>query len=173
MPTVQRPGEGEFAPFYAGYISKVKGDDALPALHHQLAETAAFIRSFPTDRQDFRYAEGKWTPREVFLHILDAERIFAYRALRFARGDANALSGFDQNDYVPESNADLRSLESIANEYEAIRQATISLLEGLTEAQTLRRGPANKMEVSVRALAFIIAGHEAHHMAILRERYLV
>lgn len=173
MPTVHRPAEGEFAPFYAGYISKVKGDDVLPELHRQLVETAAFIRNFPVDRQDFRYAEGKWTPREVFLHILDAERVFAYRALRFARGDANALSGFEQNDYVPESNADARSLESIAGEYEAVRKATIYLLESLTEAQTQRSGPANNREVSVRALAFIIAGHETHHVAILRERYLV
>jgi uncharacterized damage-inducible protein DinB len=172
MTTITRPEEGEYNPYYSTYIDKVKGNDILMTLEVQLESTTEFIRRFDYDKQDYRYAENKWTPKEVFLHILDAERVFAYRALRVARGDETPLPGFDQDQYVPESNAGSRSLESIAEEYEAVRNASLQLFRYLTSEQLQRRGIANNSPISARALAFIIAGHENHHLEVLRERYL-
>lgn len=172
MLIISRPAGDEYAPYYGNYISQVPGDDLLPVLRRQLTETAAFIRQFPVELQDYRYAEGKWTPREIFLHLLDSERVFAYRALRIARADKTPLPGFDQDIFVPESNADKRSLESIAAEYEVIRQSTLLLFENLNEQQVDYRGVASQAPVSVRAVAYIVAGHEIHHLRILNERYL-
>lgn len=172
MIPIARPAEGEFHPYYGTYIGKVSGNDALMTLEVQLSDTPRFIERFPLEKEEYRYAENKWTPKEIFLHLIDAERVFAYRALRIARGDETPLSGFDQDQYVPESNANQRSLESIAEEYTAVRKASIELLRNLREEQLLRKGVANNSPISVRALAYIMAGHENHHMGVIRERYL-
>jgi hypothetical protein len=130
------------------------------------------IRSIPEARGDHRYAEGKWSVKEVIGHVIDTERVFAYRALQFARGDATPLAGFEQDDYVRCGSFDKRSLSDLADEYEQVRRATISLFANLDQGAWTRRGTANKNEVSVRGLAFIVAGHERHHVEILRTRYL-
>ncbi len=167
-----RPGSDEYAPFYAGYVAGVPDGELLMLLRDQLAETEALLREFTGARADHRYAPDKWSVKEVVSHMVDAERIFAYRALRFARADRTPLPGFDENDYVRGSNASSRALPEIAGELRSVRMASITLFAGLSEEALLRRGPANGKEVSVRALAWIIAGHERHHARILRERYL-
>ena len=167
-----RPGSDEYAPFYAGYVAGVPGGELLVLLRDQLAETEALLREFTGARADHRYAPDKWSVKEVVGHMADAERIFAYRALRFARGDRTPLPGFDENDFVRGSNFTARALPEIAGELRSVRMASITLFAGLSEEALLRRGPANGNEVSVRALAWIIAGHERHHARILRERYL-
>lgn len=170
--TIERPGDDEYAPFYAGYIRGVPDGDLLATLRDQLAETESLLRQIGESRGDYRYEPGKWSVKEVVLHVADAERIFAYRALRFARGDATPLPGFEQNDYVPVSRADDRTLAELAAELRSVRAATITLFDGLPADALARRGRANNVEVSVRALAWIIAGHERHHARIIRERYV-
>ena len=167
-----RPGPDEYAPFYAGYVAAVPDGELLVLLRDQLAETEALLREFSGARADHRYGPDKWSVKEVVSHMADAERVFAYRALRFARGDTTPLPGFDENDFVRGSNASARALPEIAGELRSVRMASITLFAGLSEEALLRRGPANGKDVSVRALAWIIAGHERHHARILRERYL-
>lgn len=171
-PTLQRPLEGEFAPYYANYIAQVPDGDVLETLSKQLGETQALLRSIPEEQAGHRYAPEKWSIREVIGHLIDSERIFAYRALRFARGDVNPLTSFDQDDYVRASGSDRRKLADLAAEFEHVRRSTIAMLRSLDESAAERRGKANNAEVSVRAVAYIIAGHERHHLTILRERYL-
>lgn len=169
---IARPEAGEFAPHYSIYIDAVSGRDALSALRAQRETTARFLGAVPESRAGFRYAEGKWSLREVAGHVSDAERVFAYRLLRFARADATPLAGFDESTYVPAGEFERRSLAEVTAEFAAVRDATLALLGGLTPDALLRRGPANGKEVSARALAWIIAGHEAHHLRVLGERYL-
>ena len=168
----KRPDPSEYPPYTEGYISRVPDGDIVATLGKQLEDTLALIKDIPEARGDWRYAEGKWSVKEVVGHVIDSERIFAYRVLRFGRGDATPLSGFEQDDYVRAGAFDKRSLSGLANEYEHVRRATISLFANLDDEAWERRGSANKNEVSVRALAFIIAGHERHHVEILRTRYL-
>ena len=170
--TIERPGEDEYAPFYAGYIRAVPDGDLLALLRDQLSETEALLRRIGEAHGSYRYAPGKWSVKEIVSHVTDGERIFAYRALRFARGDATPLAGFEQDDYVPASGADGRALDELAAELRSVRAATITLFGGLPREALSRRGRANNNEVSVRALAWIIAGHERHHARILREKYL-
>jgi uncharacterized damage-inducible protein DinB len=169
---IARPGADEYAPYYGTYIGKVPDGDLRSMLSSQLAETLALIRSIPESRGGHRYAPDKWSIREVLGHLADSERIFSYRALRIARGDATPLPGFEQNDYVPAGGFDARTLRDLADELAAIRQATIHLFAHLDQAALERRGTASGKPVSVRALAYIIAGHELHHVGILKNRYL-
>jgi uncharacterized damage-inducible protein DinB len=169
---IARPGADEYAPYYGTYIGKVPDGDLRSMLSTQLAETLALIRSIPESRGGHRYAPDKWSVREVLGHLADSERIFSYRALRIARGDATPLPGFEQNDYVPAGGFDARTLRDLADELAAIRQATIHLFAHLDAAAFERRGTASGKPVSVRALAYIIAGHELHHVGILKTRYL-
>jgi uncharacterized damage-inducible protein DinB len=157
---------------FKNYIKQVDEADLIQALRisgHRMLELVHFIKE---EKADFRYAEGKWTIREVLCHIIDAERIFAYRALRFARNDKTKLAGFEENDYAPESNAFGRSLKKIADEMAHLRITSIELFEGLTPEMLTRKGQASTYEISVAALGFVIAGHETHHRKILMERYL-
>jgi len=167
-----RPDKSEYPTYAEGYVSRVPDGDVVGILGRQLDDTLALIKSIPEARGEFRYAEGKWSIKEVIGHVIDSERVFAYRALRFARGDATPLAGFEQDDYVRGAKFDKRSLGDLASEYEHVRRATISLFANLDEAAWNRRGTANNNESSVRALAFIIAGHERHHVEILQTRYL-
>jgi len=167
-----RPEKTEYPTYAGSYVARVPDGDIVSILGRQLQETLALIRSIPEARGEFRYADGKWSVKEVIGHVIDTERVFAYRALRFARGDATPLEGFEQDDYVRGGSFDKRSLSDLADEYEHVRRATISLFANLDEEAWTRRGTANKNEVSVRGLAFIVAGHERHHVEILRTRYL-
>lgn len=166
-----RPAPDEYAPFYANYIALVPEGGVIAQLERQATEFARLLESIPEDRADHAYAPGKWTIKEVVGHLTDAERVFAYRALRFARGDATPLAPFDEDAYVPAAAFGARTLADLSQEFQAVRNATVALFRGLpTEAWT-RRGIASGHEVSVRALAWIAAGHELHHRKVLIERY--
>ncbi len=173
MKKIQKPKDGEFPPYAAMYISLLP-DDGLVLKHSRenFKSVKEFIFSLPKEKLSYRYAKDKWTIREILVHIMDDERIFAYRALRFARNDKTELPGFEQDDYVPYSKANDRSLKDIFEEYETIRKATLSLFNSFNEEDFLRSGVANGHSVSVRALAYHLAGHEVHHMKIIKERYV-
>jgi len=166
-----RPGATEYAPDYEKYVSGVPNGDIVAILEQQMNDTLAFIASIPESRGGYRYAEGKWSIKEVLGHIIDGERVFSYRALRFARNDSTELSGFEQDDYVKSGNFDKRTLGSLAKEFEHVRRATIDVFQNLESEAWSRKGLANGNEVTVRAVAFIIAGHERHHVGILRTLY--
>lgn len=168
----QKPDSGEFLQYYGRYIDLVPEGDIVTTLSAQMDETRALLRQFPESMSGYRYGPDKWTVNQVLGHLIDAERIFSIRALRFARNDATPLPGFEQDDYV--ANADFNScaLSELAAEFEAVRAATLFLLRHLEESAWTRRGTASNAAVSVRALAYIIAGHELHHRGILRDRYL-
>jgi len=167
-----RPAETEYAPYYSRYVSKVPEGDVVELLRAQLGETLALLRGIPEERAEHRYADGKWSIKEVVGHMSDAERVFSYRALRFARGDDTPLASFDQNAFVQRASFGRRTLASLASEFEAVRLATIALYDTMTESEAVRTGIASEVQVTPRALAYITAGHERHHVAILRERYL-
>src|ERR1700694_730795 len=167
-----KPEKGEFLSYYARYIDLVGSGDVLSTLPTQMAETPARLRSLPASISTYRYAPGKWSVNEVIGHLIDSERIFAARALRFARSDATPLPGFEQDDYVSNSSFDSYPLGELASELGSVRESTVFLFKHLQEDAWMRRGIANGAEVSVRALAYIIAGHELHHREILRTRYL-
>ena len=170
---IVKPEESEHAPYYGRYISLVKDEgDIVSQLSGQLEATLALLRSIPEARGGFRYAEGKWSIRELLGHVIDGERIFAYRALRFSRGDVTPLPGFEQDDYVQNASFDDYPLGELVHEFESVRRSTLFLFKHLSEEAWTRRGIASENEVSVRALAYIIAGHELHHMSILRDKYL-
>ena len=169
---IQRPQPNEYPAFYGGYIEAIPGHDLLNILPMVNQFTMELLFDLPKEKWDYRYAEGKWSFREVIAHLADSERIFANRALRFARNDATPLPGFEQNDYVPECNAGQRSLPDILDEFAAIRRATIPLFKSFTNEMWERSGTASGGLVTVRAIGFIIAGHEQHHQNILRDRYL-
>jgi hypothetical protein len=166
-----RPEPGEYAPFYETYISKIKGINILNILEAQRLQMAQLFAAHSERDGNFRYAPDKWTVKEVLGHVSDSERIFVYRALRIARGDQTPLPGFEQEDYVRGGNFAERTLVDLAEEFGLVRAATIALFKSLQKEAWLRRGVANKNEVTVRALAFIAAGHELHHRLILEERY--
>jgi hypothetical protein len=170
--TIDRPEAGEYVAYYGRYIAAVPDGDLLALLRDQLAETEALLREVGESRGSYRYAPGKWSVKEIVSHVADSERIFAYRMLRIARGDRTPLPGFEQDDYVAPSAADGRALAELAAELRSVRAATVTLLGGLPPEALVRRGIANNDEVSVRALAWIIAGHERHHARMIRERYL-
>jgi DinB family protein len=169
-----RPRDGEFAPYAKPDLDAVAGDDAVKALRATAAETVALLSSLDESFVAGRtYAPGKWTLKQVIGHLVDDERIFAYRALCIARGDARPLPGFDENEYMAATDFESRPLQSLIDEFRVVRAATIALLEPLTAEEWVRRGVVNGYEASVRGLAFHIAGHELHHLRILRERYLL
>ena len=165
-----RPEPGEYAPHAAGDIAFVPGDDAVDALRAVARDTATLFGAQPEER--ITYAPGKWTLKEVLGHLIDDERIFAYRALCVARGDTRPLAGFDENAYVAATNFEVRTFASLLREYELVRESTIAFFESLTPEEWLRRGIVNGYEASVRGLAFHIVGHELHHLRVVRERYL-
>jgi len=159
-------------PFYKNYVKQIDEPDMLQALRISGHRMQELVHSIPDNKADFSYAPGKWTLREMLCHIMDAERIFCYRALRFARNDKTPLSSFEENDYAPQANASGRSLQKIASEMSHLRASTIDLFESFTPEMLIRKGTANTNEISVVAIGFIISGHETHHRKILQERYL-
>jgi hypothetical protein len=170
---VARPEPGEYAPYYDRYVSLIQGNDILTTLDEQRRQTVLLLSGWGETDGNFRYAPGKWNAKEVIGHVNDTERIFAYRALRIARGDQTPMEGFEQDDYVRNGPFATRALSDLIEDYIAVRRATLSLLRNLDETAWQRRGIANKNEISVRALAYIIAGHELHHRRILEEKYFV
>jgi uncharacterized damage-inducible protein DinB len=172
MPVITRPTESEYAPYFQRYTAKINESDAFVVLEKALEEHVTFFEAIAEDRWDFRYAPGKWSLKESIIHMIDTERIFAYRALRIARNDQTPLPGFEQDDYVPFYQAENRSPASIISEYKAVRTATLELFRYLTEEDLKRTGTMSGMPVSVRALAHLIAGHERHHVLLTKERYL-
>jgi hypothetical protein len=168
---IARPEPGEYAPYYDRYISLITGTDILGALDAQRRETMTMLCGRDESDGDFRYAPDKWNAKQVLGHVCDTERVFAYRALRIARGDQTPMAGFEQDDYVKHGPFANAPLAEIIEDYIAVRRATLTLLRNLDEAAWMRRGVANENEVSVRALAYITAGHELHHRRILEEKY--
>jgi hypothetical protein len=166
-----RPQAGEYAPYYDKYISLVPGNDVLGALEAQRLLMMQLFAAHSERDGNFRYAPDKWTVKEVVGHVNDSERIFAYRALCIARGEQGQLPSFEQDDYVRAGGFKDRTLAGLGEEFARIRDATIALFRSLSREAWQRRGIANKNEVSVRALAFIVAGHELHHRLTLEERY--
>lgn len=174
MPTtmIERPAQSEYAPFYAGYVASVPHGDLIQVLAQQREETLTLFRGIDEARAGHRYAPGKWSIADVLGHVTDAERVFTYRALTFARGDTSALPSFDEDAWAKVANAGRRPLRDLMDEYAAVRAATIELFRSLTPGEFARSGIASTKPISVRALAYIVAGHERHHLRILRERYL-
>ncbi len=170
--TIPRPNADEHDPYYAKYIALVPDGDLLALLSAQIEETGDLLKNVPESKAGYRYAPGKWSIKEVVGHLSDTERIFSYRALRFARADVTPLPGFEQEDYVKGTNFDARLLTDLVSEFRAVRQATVTLLKSFDEDALRRRGVASEKPISVRALAYNIAGHELHHVEILRTRYL-
>jgi len=170
---VARPAPSEHIEYYARYIDLVPDGDLLGQLERQCKQTVTLLSGISPKQSQFRYAPGKWSVREVIGHVSDAERVFAYRALTFARADATALPAFDENAWASASNAGERSLGDVVKEFEAVRGATLAMFRGFNEEQFARSGMANNNRISVRALAYVIAGHERHHVKILQEKYLV
>ena len=169
---IERPAPDEYAPYFAKYVEQVAGDDVLALLRRQVEETAALVGGLDDRQADYRYAAGKWSIKEVVGHVTDTERIMVYRGVCFARGEAAALPGFDENAYVAHAKFGGRRLADLVAELRAVRAATVAFFSGLDAEELLRRGTANARPYSVRAVAYVVAGHERHHATILAERYL-
>ena len=171
-PAPARPEPHEYASYYEQYVSLVPDADLVTTLERQGAETLALLRGLSEGQGEHRYEPGKWSVKQLVGHVNDGERLFSYRALHIARGDRAPLPGMDQDEWMAGVNFDARTLASLADEFEVVRAATLQLLRHLSPEAWGRRGTASDNEVTVRALAYIIAGHEAHHLRVLRERYL-
>lgn len=172
--TIDRPQPDEYAPYFERYVSKVPpgGSDILGQLSKQIDDTVALFGSLSDAQAEFRYGPDKWTVKQVVGHMADTERIFCYRALCFARGETAELPGFDENTYAANAHVGSRRIADIIAEFRAVRAATVALFSGLDAEELMRRGKANGRPYSVRAVPYIIAGHERHHGDIFRERYL-
>jgi hypothetical protein len=170
-PAIARPEPGEYGEFYRGYVARVPEGSVLEHLARQGEATQKRLAALTAEKALYRYAPGKWSVTEIVGHIGDAERVFAYRALRIARGDTTPLPGFDEKAWMQVADFDRRGLPDVLAELAAVRQATLALLRGLEPAAYPRSGVASGANVSVRALVHIIAGHELHHLAVLQERY--
>ena len=168
-----RPDVTEYAPFYHGYVESVPEGDIIELLRSGGEELVEAVRRIPEERGGFRYGPEKWSIREVLGHLIDAERIFAYRALRVGRGDHTPLASFDENEFVKTAGSDARTIADLVRELRAVREATVLLFESLPEEAWGQRGVASGKDVSLRALAYITAGHARHHLRILRERYSI
>ncbi|MEX0312620.1 MAG: DinB family protein [Allomuricauda sp.] len=162
----------EYNPFYHNYILSVGNENLLTEMEKGRDEFIACLEGIPDEKLSYAYAEGKWTLAELIVHVIDAERVFQYRALRFSRNDKTPLAGFDQDIYVPQSNAGNRSKQELLQEYTTVRESTLSLFRSLDEEALQRIGIASGSEMSTRAMGFVICGHQAHHLKIVRERYL-
>lgn len=167
-----RPEPGDYASYYENYIKLVQGDDILKILNAQSKKTQDILNSFSEHRGNYRYSDGKWTIKEVVGHLLDTERVFAYRALCIARGEKKTLPGFDQDDYVSEGNFNRRELFDLNYEFRLLRESNLLLFRSFTTEMLKLKGFANESSVTVLAILFIIAGHEKHHMNVLREKYM-
>lgn len=162
----------EYAQFYAGYIQAIDNVELLEELEICVHDFIRFVQNIPMDKFDFRYAEGKWTIKDIIQHLIDVERVFSYRALRIARNDTTPLPGFDENFYVANANANNRSIQDLLSELALVRQSTLFLFKNFTLEQLGKIGTASDKQVSVRAIGFILIGHQKHHQEVFRQRYL-
>ena len=169
---MNRPEKNEYAEFYAGYVALVEETDIISALLNQTSDLQVLLAEIPEEKGDYRYAENKWSIRELLGHIIDGERIFSYRALRISRGDETPLAGFEENFYVANSNFSNLKIADALEEFSLLRQSNVLLLKNLTDEMWSKIGTASDATISVRALAYIMVGHIRHHANILRERYL-
>lgn len=169
---MSRPDATEYDAAYEHYVSLVPEDRIVPVLEAQPAELEAMFANVAEERGTFAYAEGKWTTKELLGHLIDGERIFAYRALRISRGDKTPIEGFEQDGYIENAFANERSFRDLLHEFSIVREANVMMFDHLKKDAWARTGAANDVEISVRALAWIMAGHVRHHAAILNERYL-
>ncbi|MES2620603.1 MAG: DinB family protein [Bacteroidota bacterium] len=169
---ITKPEVSEYPGFNASYVDMVEENDLIAALKNSEKKIVDLVKSISEEKADHRYDSGKWSIKEIIIHLSDAERVFAYRALRFSRNDRTELSGFDENHWVPESNASARTLEDILHEFILVRQSSLFLFKNLTKEMSMRKGIANGKEVSVRAIGYVICGHALHHYKIIKERYL-
>jgi DinB superfamily len=167
-----RPEADEYAPSYEGYVSLVPDGDVVETLRRQSEEVSALLAGIAEERGAYAYAPGKWSIKQVVGHLIDGERVFSYRALAVARGERAALPGMDQDEYMAGADFDARTLADLAEEFAHLRRANLLMLRALSEDAWSRRGVASGCEVTVRALVYIIAGHAAHHVQVLRTRYL-
>lgn len=162
----------EFSPYYLPYIQLAANQDIVLGLKENVISVVDFYQNIPSEKLDHAYAEGKWTPKDILLHIIDTERVFVYRAMRIARQDKTEMVGFEQDDYVDAGKANNRTINSLIEEYKAVRNATIVLFDSFSDEELKSIGKANGSPVSVRAIGYIITGHENHHNNVIRERYL-
>lgn len=172
MSYAARPVPADFPSFYHRYVEEAAGGDMLEAMRLAQRTMHEVLERVPSTMEAHRYAPGKWSIKEVLQHVIDAERIFAYRALRFSRGDGTELPGFEENDYAPASQADRRSLIDLLHEYDVVREASLLLFQSLPPEALDRSGMANGRSITVRAIGWVIAGHNNHHATILAERYI-
>ena len=171
--TVSQIKSTEYALFYANYLNQVSEENTLlEELEFSLQILIQFFQSIPLDKIDYRYAEGKWTIKDILQHLIDTERIFAYRALRIARKDQTPLPGFEENDYADNAFANQRELNDLMDEFKVVRQSTIHLFRTFTDEQLAFLGTASDKLISVRAIGYIISGHQKHHINVFKERYL-
>ncbi|KRF12045.1 DinB family protein [Paenibacillus sp. Soil787] len=168
---LQRPGCEEYSPFFTGYICQVPEGDYLSFLHGQLDAVDALFSPITDEQGLYRYEPGKWSLKEILGHMTDTERIMSYRMLRIARGDTTNLPGFDQDVYITNASFDELSMEDLLKDFQAVRQATFSLLQTISEAAWSRKGIANNNEISARAIAYVIAGHAQHHLGVIQQKY--
>src|SRR5262245_15965083 len=169
----QRPESSEYATYYGKYIALVPDGDLAVILNRQIDTTAALLSPLSEQKANYAYAPGKWSIKEVLGHVIDSERIFAYRALRIARNDKTPLPGYEQDDYVATAKFNARPLAGLLDEFAAVRKASIELFKHFSDEEWQRRGNANQNEITARSLGYIIAGHELHHMNVVRTRYLL
>jgi uncharacterized damage-inducible protein DinB len=162
----------EFNPYYLPYIQLAANQDIVLGLKKNVISVVDFYQNIPSEKLEHAYAEGKWTPKDILLHIIDTERVFVYRAMRIARQDKTEMVGFEQDDYVDAGKANNRTINSLIEEYKAVRNATIVLFDSFSDEELKSIGKANGSPVSVRAIGYIITGHENHHNNVIRERYL-
>ena len=168
---MQKPETNEYDPYYGRYIGFVEHEDLLELLQRQNFQVSDVFGGFGEEKGSYRYAEGKWSVKEVLSHIIDGERIFAYRVLRISRGDTTPIEGFEQDGYIENSHANERTFANLMDEFKHLRDANLILFRNLNDADWTRMGTASEKEISVRALAYIMAGHIQHHFNILNERY--
>lgn len=173
MPVIPRPDPAEYAAYQRRYVDAVPDGDILQTLRRQADETARLFRGLDETQAGRPYAPGKWSPKEVLGHVIDTERVFAYRAMRFARGDRTPLPGFEQDDYIKPGAFDARAIGDLVDEFTAVRAASLALFSGLPADAVGATGVANENPMSVRAIVWVVAGHERHHVTIMREKYLM
>lgn len=166
-----RPQQGDYNPYFDNYISLVKGENILAVLESNSKTTYHFLNSIPEEKGNYTYADGKWSLKQVIIHIADTERVFAYRALTIARGDNTPLPGYDENIWADNCAAEKRTLADVVEEFFSVRQSTIYLVKSFDEEMFSRKGTTNNNPASVVALLYVIAGHELHHLKVLKERY--
>ncbi|MBK9227220.1 MAG: DinB family protein [Ignavibacteria bacterium] len=172
MEVITRPLESDIPSYYLNYTKLAEGNDLIKTLDESNSITLDLLKNIPVSKEDYAYAAGKWSIKQVMSHIIDSERVFAYRALRFSRRDATVLPGFEENDYAENANVSGRNLDDIKNEYLAVRDSTIQLYRYMTTDMLDFKGFANEVSVTARAIGWIIAGHNVHHCNVIKDRYL-